>query len=122
MTSTDYNPRADTERFAAKLTEPDDTGPLPDTVYLTNSFIQRLPSQRLIDLLKQFEPDKEFAELMRGQAGRLAAFRAFIRDHPNRDPTSLWAHAYDVEVAIVDVDPTNGSEPTRSPLSAATTG
>jgi hypothetical protein len=98
-----------------------DNGPLPEVVFVTQSFIQRLPAQRLIDLLKRLEPDVKFAELMEDQPPRMIAFRALTRDHPARDPTSLWAHAYDVEVAIVEPDPTNGSAPTLSPPSAATT-
>jgi hypothetical protein len=104
------------------VTSPDtDLGPLPDTVTVTQSFIARLPSQRLIDLLARLEPDVKFGELMENQPPRMIAFRALIREHPDRDPASLWLAAYDMEVAIAEPDPTNGSGPTRSPPSAATT-
>jgi hypothetical protein len=89
----------------------DDLAPLPDTVWCTQSFIARLPSQRIIDTLAKLEPDQKFGELIESQPPRLIAFRALLRDYPGRDVTSLWMHAYDVEVAIDDPDPTNGSVP-----------
>jgi hypothetical protein len=99
----------------------DDLGPLPDTVTVTQSFIARLPSQRILDLLAKLEPGVKFGELAENQPPRLIAFRALLRDHPGRDPASLWLAAYDVEVALVEVDPTNGSTPTLSPPSAPIT-
>jgi hypothetical protein len=48
------------------------------------------------------------------------AFRALVRDHPDRDPTSLWLHAYDVEVDVSEADPTNGKPSTTWPPSATT--
>ena len=114
-------PRPETERFIERLQEPD-TGPLPDTVYATQAFTNRLPSQRMIDLLAKLEPGAKFGELIENQPGRVYAFRALVRDHPTRDPTSLWLHAYDVEVAIVEADPTNGSGPTPSLPSLGITG
>jgi hypothetical protein len=109
----DYNPNAETERFMARLSEPD-VGPLPFEVAATESFIARLPSQRVIDLLAKREPGTKFGELLEQQPPRMIAFRALLRDHPTRDATSLWMHAYDVEIVIADVDPTSGSVPTPS--------
>jgi hypothetical protein len=80
-----------------------------------------MPSQRIIDLLRKLEPDQNFGELAENQPPRLIAFRALLRDHPSRDPTSLWMHAYDVEVALLETDPTNGKSPTRLPPSARST-
>jgi hypothetical protein len=95
-----------------------DLGPLPDMVECTQSFIARLPSQRIIDLLAKLEPGSNFGELIEAQPPRMIAFRALLRDFPGRDVTSLWMHAYDVEVGIVEANPTNGSAPTLSPPSA----
>ncbi len=94
---------------------------LPDTVHCTQAFMSRLPAQRVIDQLRKLEPDHNFAELFESQSARVIAFRALIRDFPRRDTTSLWMHAYDVEVAVLDVDPTNGTAPTLSPPSVPTT-
>jgi hypothetical protein len=112
----DYSPHSETDAFMQRLTEPD-VGPLPGLIEVTQAFIARLPSQRIIDLLKKLEPDVNFGELMEQQPPRMIAFRALLRDFPQRDSTSLWMHAYDVEIGIVDVDPTNGSVPTLSPPS-----
>ena len=101
--------------------EGQDIDALPLMVSCTQSFIARLPSQRVIDLLSKLEPDQRFAELIESQPPRIIAFRALMRDYPNRDMTSLWMHAYDVEVAVVEPDPTNGSVPTLSPPSAPIT-
>jgi hypothetical protein len=98
-----------------------DLGPLPDVISVTQSFVARLPSQRIIDLLSKLEPGVKFGELIESQPPRMIAFRALLRDHPGRDPASLWLHAYDVEVALVEADPTNGSVPTLSPPSAPIT-
>jgi len=103
------------------MTDAADLGPLPDTVFATQAFIARLPSQRILDLLKRLEPDHPFGELIEDQPPRLIAFRALLRDYPDRDPTSLWMHAYDVEVALIDVDPTNGNALMPLPPSALTT-
>jgi len=99
----------------------DDLGPLPDLVTVTQAFIARLPSQRILDLLAQLEPGVKFGELAENQPPRLIAFRALLRDHPGRDPASLWLAAYDIEVAIEEVDPTNGKSPTPSPPFAPST-
>jgi hypothetical protein len=104
----------------ANLEQGADLGPLPDTIEATQSFIARLPSQRIIDLLAKLEPNVKFGELMENQPSRMIAFRVLLRDHPRRDPASLWMHAYDVEVEILDVDPTNGSVPKLSLPSAPT--
>jgi hypothetical protein len=100
----------------------EDLGPLPDMIEATQAFIARLPSQRIIDLLKRLEPDMNFGELLEQQPPRMIAFRALLRDHPNRDAASLWLHAYDVEVGIVEMDPTNGSVPLLSPTFVPFTG
>jgi len=103
------------------MTDHDAAVPLPELVEVTQAFIGRLPSQRIIDLLAKLEPGTKFAELMENQPPRMIAFRALLRDFPGRDPTSLWMHAYDVEVALVEVDPTNGSGPKLSPPSVPIT-
>ena len=91
---------------------------LPTLVHVTQSFCARLPSQRLLDQIRHCEPGATFAEIAETQPFRIVAFRALVRDHPGRDVTSLWAHAYDVEVDVAEVDPTNGKQPTLSPPSA----
>ncbi|HEY2303169.1 MAG TPA: hypothetical protein VGH66_14820 [Acidimicrobiales bacterium] len=93
---------------------------LPTLVSVTMDFNRRLPAQRFLDLLARVEP-VPFPQLSESQPFRLVAFRALMRDYPDRDPTSLWMHAYDCEVQIVDEDPTLPSSPTPEPLSAATT-
>jgi hypothetical protein len=97
------------------------TEPLPDLVSVTQAFVARLPAQRMLDLLKRLEPGVKFSELMEDQPPRMIAFRVLLKDYPNRDPASLWLHAYDVEVALVEADPTNGHAPTPSLLSAPST-
>jgi hypothetical protein len=100
------------------MTEPGP--PLPATVTVTQSFTARLPAQRLLDQLAHIDPTP-FGELAQNQPFRIVAFRALLRDFPGYDPTALWLHAYDVEVDIVEADPTNGKPPTPPPRSAATT-
>jgi hypothetical protein len=95
--------------------------PLPLLVRVTSGFSARLPSQRLLDMLLRIEP-VGFKEIAETQPFRLVAFRALLRDFPNRDPTSLWLHAYDVEVEVEDVDPTGAPSATPSPPSAGTGG
>jgi hypothetical protein len=92
---------------------------LPTLISVNTSFANRLPSQRVLDLLGRIE-GVEFGELAQTQPSRLLAFRALMRDYPERDPTSLWLHAYDVEVALLDANPTNGQSPTVALGSAAT--
>ena len=94
--------------------------PLPALVKVTQSFVARLPSQRLLDQLRHCEPEMPFTELAETQPFRIVAFRALLRDHPDRDVASLWLHAYDVEVAIEEVDPTVNGSPTPAPPSVAT--
>jgi hypothetical protein len=91
---------------------------LPTLVHVSQAFSSRLPSQRVLDMLTRTE-GLEFTELAQNQPGRLLAFRALLRDYPERDTASLWLHAYDVEVEIDDVNPTNGSTPTLSHGSVA---
>jgi len=97
-----------------------DDQPLPTTIAVTQSFVSRLPSQRLLDELRHCEPTVNFQELAETQPFRIVAFRALKRDYPARDVTSLWLHAYDVEVDITEVDPTNGKPSTAWPPFAAT--
>ena len=95
--------------------------PLPDRVEVSGAFTRRLPSQRLLDMLAHIET-APFGDLAGTQPFRIIAFRALVRDYPGRDPTSLWLHAYDVEVDVIEADPTVEASPTPPPLSAATTG
>jgi hypothetical protein len=92
--------------------------PLPEVVSVTQAFSARLPSQRVLDLVTKIE-GIDFAALATTSPFRLVAFRALLRDYSERDPTSLWLHAYGVEVEVEDVNPTNGSSPTPGPISAA---
>ena len=103
------------------MTDELDLGPLPATVEATQAFMARIPAQRVIDLLARLEPGTALGDLMTDMPSRVTAFRALLRDFPHRDPTSLWLHAYDVEVALVEVDPTNGKQPNHSPPSVPTT-
>jgi hypothetical protein len=81
--------------------------PLPTLVTVTQAFSGRLPSQRVLDLIDKLE-GVGFVDLVRVQPFRIVAFRALLQDFPERDHASLWLHAYDVEVDIIDADPTNG--------------
>jgi hypothetical protein len=98
----------------------DTSGPveLPSLVTVSDSFSQRLPSQRVLDLITKQEPGG-FAELAQSQPFRIVAFRALLRDFPDYDTTALWLHAYDTEVDVVTSDPTNGKSPTLAPGSVA---
>jgi hypothetical protein len=91
----------------------DPNGPLPLMVSVTQAFSSRMPSQRVQDTITRTEGGS-FGDIIQNQAFRVVAFRALMRDYPSRDITSLWMHAYDVEVAVVEPDPTNGSVPTPS--------
>jgi hypothetical protein len=95
------------------------TEPLPTVVQVTQAFSSRMPTQRVQDTVTRAEGGA-FGELIQTQPFRIVAFRALLRDFPDRDPTSLWLHAYDVEVEVVEPDPTNGSSPTPAPPSVAT--
>jgi hypothetical protein len=97
----------------------DELEALPTVVTVTQDFARRLPTQRVCDVVVAAE-GIPFGELVQLQPTRLTAFRALIRDYPTRDTTSLWLHAYDVEVAIAEVDPTNGTSPTPGPPFATT--
>lgn len=96
--------------------------PLPSLVHVDQSFNTRLPTQRVIDAIAKAAPGVSLSELVANQTFQLTAFRALLRDFPDRDVTSLWMHAYDVEVQVTDVDPTSGNEPTLSPPSVDTGG
>jgi hypothetical protein len=93
-----------------------DLGPLPDEVAVTKAFSERLPSQRVIDVATKAE-STDFQSLVSFQPFRIIAFRALLRDFPLRDPTSLWMHAYDVEVVVSEPDPTLPASTKLEPLS-----
>jgi len=93
---------------------------LPTLVHVSTAFSARLPSQRVLDLLLRIEGGADFGQLAATQPFRIVAFRALLRDFPERDPTSLWMHAYDVEVEVEDANPTNGTSPTHELPSVAT--
>ena len=93
--------------------------PLPLLITVSTAFSSRLPSQRVLDVLERIEPGG-FGQLAASQPFRIVAFRALLRDYPNRDATSLWLHAYDVEVEVDEINPTNGKYPTPAPGSAVT--
>jgi hypothetical protein len=93
---------------------------LPTTVKVSQAFTQRMPTQRLQDTITRIEGGT-MGEVLQNQPFRVVAFRALMRDCPERDPENLWMHAYDVEVEISEPDPTNGSGPTPSQASAVTT-
>jgi hypothetical protein len=90
--------------------------PLPLTVPATDSFAKRIPTQRVIDAVEAVEGAR-FGDVIQRQPLRVVAFRALLRDFPDRDVTSLWLHSYDVEVEIVESNPTNGNGPTLAPPS-----
>jgi len=98
----------------------DATEPLPVVVKVSTAFAARAPSQRVIDSITRMQGGT-FGEWAQAMPFRLTAFRALLRDYPGRDVRSLWAHAYDVEVELVEVDPTQNGSPTASLASAATT-
>lgn len=93
------------------------TEPLPLLIHVSTSFSSRLPSQRVLDMLDKIEPGG-FGTIAQAQPFRIVAFRALLRDFPDHDPTSLWLHAYDVEVEVDEINPTNGKWPTPVPGSA----
>jgi hypothetical protein len=88
-------------------------------VKVSASFSARLPSQRVLDQLARIE-GVQFGELAQSSPFRIVAFRALMRDYPQRDPTSLWMHAYDVEVEVDTESPFNGRSPTPEPGSLIT--
>jgi hypothetical protein len=100
-----------------RLSMTDMTQPLPLTVPATDSFAKRIPTQRVIDAVEKAEGVR-FSETIQHQPLRVVAFRALLRDYPDRDVTSLWLHSYDVEVEIIESNPTNGTSPTLAPPSA----
>jgi hypothetical protein len=97
----------------AEVLEPEPLANLPTLVRVSLAFSQRMPSQRVLDLMSRLE-GAEFTALATTQPFRIIAFRALLRDHPERDPASMWLHAYDVEVEVEQPNPTNGSTPTAS--------
>ena len=92
---------------------------LPLLVTVTHAFSSRLPSQRVMDAIARLEPDENFADLALRQPFRIVAFRALYAQHPG-DVNRLWMHSYDVEVDVLEPDPTSGRSPTSSRDSAAT--
>jgi hypothetical protein len=90
------------------------TEALPTLVHVSQAFSSRLPSQRTLDLLSRIE-GADFGTLAQEAPFRIVAFRALLRDYPERDATSLWLHAYDVEVDVDEINPTNGKSPTPAP-------
>lgn len=94
------------------MTDADANVPLPLEVNVTQSFASRLPSQRVLDTLAKLGVALEDTQ---AQPFRLVAFRALLRDYPNRDASSMWAHSYDVEVGVADADPTNGKSTMPAP-------
>ena len=98
---------------------PEPPPPLPALVKVTTAFSQRMPTQRTLDALTRIE-GADFGELATAQPFRIVAFRALLRDFPDYDLTALWMHAYDTEVEVEDINPTNGTSATSEPLSAGT--
>jgi hypothetical protein len=83
----------------------DPNTPLPLEVNCTIAFVRRIPTQRLLDTLARIDPTP-FGELQDQKPSQVLAFRWLVREFPARDATSLWMHAYDVEIALEDTDPT----------------
>ena len=94
------------------------TESLPAVVPVSQAFASRMPAQRVIDAVERAEGGS-FGELAGRQPFRVVAFRALLRDFPGYDVTALWMHAYDVEVEIADVDPTQNGSPTAGPPSVS---
>jgi hypothetical protein len=72
-----------------------------------------------LDLIDQQEIAK-FSELAETQPFRIVAFRALLRDFPNRDPAELWRHSYDTECDVLAPDPTVNGSQTPAPTFAPT--
>jgi hypothetical protein len=100
------------------VTDPDVA--LPEVVEVTQAFTQRLPSQRLIDLICRLEPDRPFPQIAADMPFRVIAFRRLCEMFPDRDQTSVWMHSYDVEVQVTEGDPFSPNGLTLTPPSAAT--
>ena len=62
--------------------------PLPTEIKVTTAFAQRMPTQRVIDLVERVEHGS-FAELAQHQPFRLIAFRALLRDYPGAGPDDV---------------------------------
>ena len=93
---------------------------LPTVVEVTSAFTQRLPTQRVIDLITRLEPGRPFPEIAADMPFRVIAFRKLRADYPDGDDTALWLHSYDVEVQVVEADPFSVNGLTLTPPSAAT--
>ena len=98
----------------------EDAQTLPSVVEVTPAFTQRLPTQRIIDLITRLESGRPFPEIAADMPFRVIAFRKLMADHPDADHTSLWLHSYDVEVQVLEADPFTGNGRTLTPPSAAT--
>jgi len=94
---------------------------LPTLVTVTQAFSARMPSQRVQDAVTRIEGGT-FGDIIQAQPFRIVAFRRLMADHPERDITSLWAHAYDVEVEVKEADPTQNGSPMPVQPSAGTGG
>jgi hypothetical protein len=115
MTDTETNHHGNPDELA-----PPDLGPLPEVVKVTAETAARLPSQRVLDILARIEPTP-ITELMANSMSRVLAFRVLMRDHPTRDPASLWAASYDIEVEFETADPTSAVAPATWPPSVPIT-
>ena len=93
------------------------TEPLPTVVAVNEGFARRWPSPRLQHVIRDVE-GMPFQQVIGDDPSRVTAFRALVRDFPDYDLTALWLHSYDVEVAVVEVDPTPNGSPRAGPPSA----
>ena len=92
---------------------------LPTVVAVNEGFARRWPSPRLQHVIRDVE-GMPFQQVIGDDPSRVTAFRALVRDFPDYDLTALWLHSFDVELDLVELDPTNGKSPTPGPLSAIT--
>jgi hypothetical protein len=92
---------------------------LPALVRVNQAFASRAPTQRVIDTITRIE-GRGFGDIATEMPFRLTAFRVLSRDFPGYDPAALWLHAYDVEVEISELDPTQNGSPTAGPPSVST--
>jgi hypothetical protein len=122
MTDVEVNGAAPDARhtLAEMVGNADPNTPLPTEMSATLSFVKRIPSQRMLDGLAHLD-STPFGELQDQMPSRVLAFRLLVRDFPSRDLASLWMHAYDVEVELVDSDPTSALGQMPSLPSAPTT-
>lgn len=86
-------------------------------VTVGKAFSTRMPSQRVLDAIGSCEV-APIGELLQNQPFRIIAFRKLVELYPEHDTRELWAHAYDVEVEVEDVDPTSNGYMTPAQSSA----